>query len=53
MFRRRDNISTEVKLVDLSKGNNVDPVNVSAGDLRQKQKVIMQMVNKASGHIVR
>lgn len=33
MFRRRNDVPAEVELIDLSEGDDVDPVNVAAPDL--------------------
>lgn len=33
MFRRCDDISTEVKLIDLPEGDDVDPINVATANL--------------------
>lgn len=33
MFKGRDDVSTEVKLVDLPEGDNVDPFNVTTVNL--------------------
>ena len=36
MLRGRDDVSTEVKLIDLPEGDDVDPYNVITADLNKK-----------------
>lgn len=40
MFRGRVDISTEVKLIDLPEGNDVDPVDVTAAHLRGNKEFL-------------
>lgn len=37
MFWRRDDVSTQVKLIDLSEGNDVDSFNVTAANLKDNK----------------
>jgi len=39
MFRRRDDVSTEVELIDLPKGDDIDPFNVITANLRGKSEL--------------
>lgn len=41
MFRRRDDVSTEVKLIDLPEGDNVDPFNVTTANLKGNIELII------------
>lgn len=45
MFRGRDDISAEVKLIDLPEGDNVDPFDVTAADLRANTASLMYRYN--------
>lgn len=45
MFKGRDDVSTEVKLIDLPEGDDVDPFNVTTANLRDNIQSLMYRYN--------
>lgn len=45
MFRGCDDVSAEVKLIDLPEGDDVDPFNVTTADLRDNIQSLMHRYN--------
>lgn len=45
MFGGRDDVSAQVKLIDLSEGDDVDPFNVTAANLRASTSVLLYSSN--------